>query len=163
MISPSRQAIFIFFFLILLSVQELESKDRISVQELEFKDRSERNGRLAKEGSDGVRHKNNVNKNQKENKKKNNNKKNQKEERSKKAQKEHLAKSHLGMKSENRNLKAEKKRNVRKLGKDIQKKKRKSSSKPRYDKLMECIIVSVSLNLIGIRLDKVFFIKVRIT
>ena len=97
--SPTgRQAIFIFFSLILLSVQELESKDRISVQELELKDRSERNGRLAKEGSDGVRHKNNVNKNQKENKKKNNNKKNQKEERSKKAQKKHLAKSHLGMK-----------------------------------------------------------------
>ena len=144
MIPPtSRQAIFIFFSLILLSVQELESKERISVQELEFKDRSERNGRLAKEGSDGVRHKNNVNKNQKENNKKNNNKKNQKEERSKKAQKEHLAKSHLGMKNENRkrNIKAEKMKNMRKLGRNIRKKNRKSSPKPRYDRLMKCIMI----------------------
>ena len=115
MISPGRQAIFIFFSLILLSVQELE-----------FKDRSERNGRLAKEGSDGLWQKN----------------KNQKEERSKKVKKQHRGESHLGMKSENRNLKAEKKRNVRKLGKDIQKKKRKSSSKQRYDKLMACIYQS---------------------
>ena len=145
MISPGRQAIFIFFSLILLSVQELESKDGISVQELEFKDRSERNGRLAKEGSDGVRHKNNVNKNQKENNnKENNNKnKNQKEERGKKAQKQHLAESQLGMKSENRkrNIKAEKTRNMRKLGRNMRKKNRKSSPKPRYDRLMKCIMI----------------------
>ena len=121
MISPGRQAMFIFLSFILLSVQESE-----------FKDRSERNGRLAKEGSDGLWQKN------------------QKEERSKEVQKQHRDESHVGTKSENRNLKAEKKRNVRKLGKDIQKKKRKSSSKPRYDKLMERIITSV---LIGIRLD----------
>ena len=94
--SPGRQAIFICFSLILLSVQELESKDRISVQELEFKDRSERNGRLAKEDSDGLRNKNKNNKNQNE-------------ERTKMEQEEHLAESHLGMKSENRkwNIKAE--------------------------------------------------------
>ena len=124
MISPGRQAMFIFLSFILLSVQESE-----------FKDRSERNGRLAKEGSDGLWQKK---------------QKNQKEERSKEVQKQHRDESHVGTKSENRNLKAEKKRNVRKLGKDIQKKKRKSSSKPRYDKLMERIITSV---LIGIRLD----------
>ena len=124
MISPGRQAMFIFLSFILLSVQESE-----------FKDRSERNGRLAKEGSDGLWQKK---------------QKNQKEERSKEVQKQHRDESHVGTKSENRNLKTEKKRNVRKVGKDIQKKKRKSPSKPRYDKLMERIITSV---LIGIRLD----------
>ena len=121
MISPGRQAMFLFLSLILISVLAMEFKDRISVQESEFNDQSKRDGRLAKEGSDGLWQKN----------------KNQKEERSKKVKKQHRGESHLGMKSENRNLKAEKKRNVRKLGKDIQKKKRKSSSKPRYDKLME--------------------------
>ena len=124
MTSPGRQPMFVFLFMILLSVQESE-----------FKDRSERNGRLAKEGSDGLWQKK---------------QKNQKEERSKEVQKQHRDESHVGTKSENRNLKTEKKRNVRKVGKDIQKKKRKSSSKPRYDKLMERIITSV---LIGIRLD----------
>ena len=112
---------FVFLSLISLSVQETKFKERISVQKLESNDQSKRDGRLAKEGSDELWQKN----------------KNQREERSKKAQKDQLAESHLGMKSENRNLKAEKKRNVRKLRKDIQKKKRKSSSKPRYDKLME--------------------------
>ena len=132
MISPGRQAIFLFFFLILLSVQELESKERISVQELEFKDRSERNGRLAKEDSDGHWQKNQMN---------------QKEERSKKAQKHQLAESHLGMKSENRkrNIKAETTRNMRKLGKDIEKKTRKFSSKLRYDKFMKCIMLNCTI------------------
>ena len=115
MISPGRQAMFIFLSFILLSVQESE-----------FKDRSERNGRLAKEGSDGLWQKK---------------QKNQKEERSKEVQKQHRDESHIGTKSENRNLKTEKKRNVRKVGKDIQKKKRKLSSKPRYDKLMECNMI----------------------
>ena len=115
MISPGRQAMFIFLSFILLSVQESE-----------FKDRSERNGRLAKEGSDGLWQKK---------------QKNQKEERSKEVQKQHRDESHVGTKSENRNLKTEKKRNVRKVGKDIQKKKRKLSSKPRYDKLMECNMI----------------------
>ena len=124
MISPGRQAMFIFLSLILLSLQESE-----------FKDESKREGRLAKEGSDGLWQKK---------------QKNQKEERSKEVQKQHRDESRVGTKSENRNQKAEKKRNVRKLGKDIQKKKRKSPSKPRYDKLMERIITSV---LIGIRLD----------
>ena len=139
MIPPtSRQAIFIFFSLILLSVQELESKERISVQELEFKDRSERNGRLAKEDSDGFRTNNNNNNN-----KKNKVNKNRKEEKSKIEQEEHLAESHLGMKSENRkrNIKAEKTRNMRKLGRNMRKKNRKSSPKPRYDKLMKCIMI----------------------
>ena len=115
MISPGRQAMFIFLSFILLSVQESE-----------FKDRSERNGRMAKEGSDGLWQKK---------------QKNQKEERSKEVQKQHRDESHIGTKSENRNLKTEKKRNVRKVGKDIQKKKRKLSSKPRYDKLMECNMI----------------------
>ena len=115
MISLGRQAMFIFLSFILLSVQESE-----------FKDRSERNGRLAKEGSDGLWQKK---------------QKNQKEERSKEVQKQHRDESHIGTKSENRNLKTEKKRNVRKVGKDIQKKKRKLSSKPRYDKLMECNMI----------------------
>ena len=115
MISPGRQAMFIFLSFILLSVQESE-----------FKDRSERNGRMAKEGSDGLWQKK---------------QKNQKEERSKEVQKQHRDESHVGTKSENRNLKTEKKRNVRKVGKDIQKKKRKLSSKPRYDKLMECNMI----------------------
>lgn len=112
MISPGRQAIFICFSLILLSVQELESKGRISVQELEFKDGSERDDRMSKEGSYELLHKNNQ--------------KNQKEERRKKAKKQKL-----GTKSENRkrNIKAEEKKNMRKLSNSIQKKKRKSSSK----------------------------------
>ena len=63
-------------------------------------------------------------------------------------QEEHFAKSHLGTKSENRkrNIKAERMKNMRKLGRNMRKKNRKSSPKPRYDKLMECI----SLNSIGI-------------
>ena len=115
MISPGRQAMFIFLSLILLSLQESE-----------FKDKSKREGRLAKEGSDGLWRKNKQ--------------KNQKEATSKMAQKQHRDESHQGIKGENRNLNAEKKRNTRKLGKDIQKKKRKSSSKPRYDKLMQKMI-----------------------
>ena len=131
MTSPGRQPMFVFLFMILLSVQESE-----------FKDRSERNGRLAKEDSDGHWQKNQMN---------------QKEERSKKAQKHQLAESHLGMKSENRkrNIKAETTRNMRKLGKDIEKKTRKFSSKLRYDKFMECIISNCTI----IGTVHIFFLK----
>ena len=102
---PGRQALLVFFSLILLSFQEWEGKDG-----------SERDGRLAhQEGSDGLRHKNNN-------------------------------ESHLGMKSENwkKNTKAEKtKRFKREMGKTIKKKKRKSPLKPKYDKLLEFVIISV--------------------
>ena len=106
---PGRQALLVFFSLILLSFQEWEGKDG-----------SERDGRLAhQEGSDGLRHKNNN---------------------------DQLAESHLGMKSENwkKNTKAEKtKRFKREMGKDIKKKKRKSPLKPKHDKLLEFVIISV--------------------
>ena len=109
MTAPSgRQALLVFFSLILLSFQEWEGKDG-----------SERDRRLAQEGSDGLRHKNNN---------------------------DQLAESHLGMKSENwkKNTKAEEtKRFKREMGKAIKKKKRKSPLKPKYDKLLECVIIAV--------------------